>query len=250
MRRPIASALLCFALVVASCGGDDDQNGLEPLDTPTFSDEPADTVPDDSADSSEIEAGVTATDPTTTLTTRGGGATTSSTPSKPTIPVERVSFDDPIGDATPGIGRSTPPGWSDLAGAALERQGNAYRLEIRLGDTAPRRAPGPETMNVASFYDVDGDGSVDFEIWVNLGPDGWGPVWYDDQGNAAPGPDSNVSIEVTGNTVALLFPDVMLEVPDGLRFSLASEYGELATIGSSFARRDDAPDDDRAVPFP
>jgi hypothetical protein len=105
-------------------------------------------------------------------------------------------------------------------------------------------------MNIASFYDVDGDGRIDFEIWVNLGEGGWGPVWYDDQDNAAIGEDSNVTVEVEGDQLQLLFPDVMLDRPARLRFSIASEYGPMATIGTDLARRDDAPDDDRAVAFP
>ena len=105
-------------------------------------------------------------------------------------------------------------------------------------------------MNIASFYDVDGDGSVDYEIWVNLGRNGWGPTWYDDEGRAAPGESSNVNVVVKGAEVQLLFPDVMLGKPARLRFSVASEYGPITSIGSSSARRDDAPDNDRAVAFP
>lgn len=240
--RGIAAALAVLALTASACGddgGDDarsaDGAGSGALDTPTFAeDEPAITRSSDTV----VSASTTAP---------SGGATTS-----PTAAMRRdsVSFDDPIGDATPGVGSPDAPPWTDLAGASLERQGNAFRLTIRLGGDAPTTSPGPETMNIASFYDIDGDNAVDYELWINLGREGWGPVWYDDQGNAATGDDTNVTVVVDGDEVRLLFPDVMLDEPDRLRFSIASEYGELSTIGSPAARRDDAPDDDRAASFP
>jgi hypothetical protein len=239
MKRLVAG-LAVAAVVAAGCsGGDDDkETAVGSLETPTFS---ANDAPATRSSRSRLGTGSTTTNPSdgTTATTTTATATTT-----------KVAFDDPVGDATPGVGTSTPPPWTDLAGGSLERQGNAYRLIIRLGGEAPQTAPGPETMNIASFYDIDGDGEVDFEIWVNLGRNGWGPTWYDDKGNAAPGDRSNVDVVVDGDEVRLLFPDVMLDNPRRLRFSIASEYGRLATIGTSTARRDDAPDNDRAVAFP
>lgn len=167
---------------------------------------------------------------------------------EPETTPEIVSFDDPIGDAVGGLDQD-PPAWADLAGASLERQGNAYRLTVRLGDVAPEPAPGSATMNVATFFDVDGDGGIDHELWVNLGESGWGPVWYEGD-RAYPGEASNVTVVVEGDEVRMLFPDVMLDQPERLRFSVASEYGELSVIGSSYAHRDDAPDGDQSVSFP
>ena len=228
-------------LAVAACGGGDDDDGSSnpgAIETPTFAEEEdggadgtAAQRPDDSTSTSAGDAG-----PAANVTT--------------TVQAEKVSFQDPIGDATTGVGVNEPPPWTDLAGGSLERQGNAYRLIIRLGGTAPKTSSGSETMNVASFYDVDGDGAVDYEIWVNLGRSGWAPVWYDDEDHAAPGEASNVTVVVEGDELRLLFPDVMLGEPDRLRFSIASEYGPLSTIGTSGARRDDAPDDDESVSFP
>lgn len=250
--RVLATASV-LGLVGTGCG-DDASPGLDEITTPTFEvddtgepsgtggdasdqDSPTGDAPDPSA-----PTGGDAPDPSTSVVVGGGDDAGP--------PLERVAFNDPVGDATPGVGTDEPPPWSDLAGGALERRGDAYALAVRLGGAAPERAPGSETMNIASFYDVDGDGAIEYEIWVNLGPDGWGPVWYDDRGNAVPGEESNVTVEVEGDEVRLLFPGVMLGSPSRLRFSLASEYGELSVIGSSFARRDDAPDDDQAVSFP
>lgn len=252
MRRLVGVLALCVA--VAACGSDgDDDAALEGLDTPRF--EP-DTASEGatSTQPAGVEGGPATTSATTAAPGEESAETTTSVAgdqpaSEPAATRELVEFDDPVGDAVGGLDQD-PPAWADLAGASLERQGDAYRLTVRLGDTAPETAPGEETMNIASFYDTDGDGGVDYEIWANLGPDGWGAVWYDDQGNAAPGDASNVTVVVEGDEVRLLFPDVMLDRPDRLRFSIASEYGELSVIGSSAAHRDDAPDDDEAVRFP
>ena len=248
MRRLGSAAVVAMLVATAACGGDDDggdaKDHLGPLEAPTFSEEEGGSTGSSSTVSTDDPSGTTSS----TTSSGGSGGTTTTTEGSPKK--ETVSFDDPVGDATLGTGVGNAPTWSDLAGGSLERQGNAYRLTIRLGGPAPERAPGSETMNIASFYDVDGDGDVDFEIWVNLASEGWGPTWYDDEGHAAPGEDSNVTVQVEGDEIELLFPDVMLDAPARLRFSTASEYGPLATIGTDLARRDDAPDGDRAVSFP
>lgn len=252
MRRLGKTAVVIALVVTATaCGDDDDPAGLDAIDTPTFEDDvdsgdgavTTSTV----ASGDPIEPGASGEGSTTTIDMGepAGGGTDGGPP-----PIESVSFDDPLGDATPGVGTQTPPPWTDLAGGSLERQGNAYRLTIRLGGEAPATSSGAQTMNVATFFDTDGDSGIEHELWVNLGSGGWGPVWYDDRGGAIPGEASNVTVIVEGDEVRLLFPDVMIDRPDRLRFSMASEYGELAQIGSSFARRDDAPDGDRAVAFP
>lgn len=249
MRR-LVGVLGAVALLAACSSGGDDERALDGLATPQFE-------PDTSAE------GATSTQP---AAAEGGPATSSPTSAPPgedsagtttttvagaaeaTSVREIVQLDDPVGDATGSLDED-PPRWADLAGASLERQGDAYRLVVRLGDAAPQSAPGAATMNVATFFDVDGDGGIDHELWVNLGPEGWGPTWWTGD-RAHPGEASNVTVVVAGDELRLLFPDVMLDQPDRLRFSLASEYGELGVLGSSYAHRDDAPDDDRAVSFP
>lgn len=241
MGRLGSAAVAAVLIATAGCGGDGDDtdagSDVGALEAPTF--------PEEEGGATSI--GPTGAGPGTSTTVGNDGAGTTTTTA---VPVESVSFEDPVGDATRGTGVSNPPPWTDLAGGVLERRGDAYRLTIRLGGKAPTAPSGSNVMNIASFYDVDGDGRIDFEIWVSLGSDGWGPVWYDDQDNAAVGDDSNVTVTVEGDELRLVFPDVMLDAPERLRFSLASEYGPLATIGTNLARRDDAPDDDRAVSFP
>ena len=251
------AAVVALVLATAACGGGDDDTeradgGDGGITTPTFEEEDR-TAPTTSTSGA---GGTSSTSPdgASSSTTPGGGpgeATPTATASGSAASANRrVAFDDPVGDATSGQTVGTPPSWSDLAGGSLEREGDAYRLTIRLGGAAPQTAPGAETMNIATFFDTDGDGAVERELWVNLGANGWGPVWYDDKGNAAAGERSNVTVVVEGDEVRLLFPDVMLEKPDRLRFSMASEYGPLTVIGTDQARRDDAPNDDRVVSFP
>jgi hypothetical protein len=235
-------------MVAACSSGDDDDAALEGLDTPQF--EPDTTAEGaTSTQPAAVEGGPGTSSPTSAAPGEESAETTTTVAAaEPSPAKEIVSFDDPVGDAVGGLDQD-PPAWADLAGATLERQDNAYRLTVRLGDTAPETAPGAATMNVATFFDVDGDGGIDHELWVNLGEGGWGPVWYEGD-RAYPGEASNVTMIVEGDEVRLLFPDVMLDQPERLRFSVASEYGELDVIGSSYAHRDDAPDGDQAVAFP
>ncbi len=248
-RRVLCLAIVGTALLACSGGGGTDR-GLDALTAPTFAPDPT---------GAPTTAGAAAA--TTTSTTTGGatgdpdqpagsGAPTTE-PTTTTVLRQSVTVQDPADDAVGGVGTDPPP-WSDLAGAVLRRTGDAFSLSIRLGGgAAPQSASGNATMNIASFYDIDGDGAVDYEIWVNLGADGWGPTWFDDANHhAAAGPDSSVTVQVQGDSVVLLFPDVLLASAPTFRFSLASEYGEVSTIGSAFARRDDVPDGDRAVAFP
>ncbi|MFP5323009.1 MAG: hypothetical protein ACLGIC_14355, partial [Acidimicrobiia bacterium] len=68
--------------------------------------------------------------------------------------------------------------------------------------------------------------------------------------SAYPGDQSGATVSVAGSAIHVDFGGAIIGSPASLRFSLASEYGPLEVIGSDFARRDDAPDDDRAVSFP
>lgn len=256
MRRAAALAALVAASAVGCSSGEED-HGLEALDTPAFAPEEAaaaasSTVP--------ATAGGEAPAPASVPSSPGGPAGT--VPPAPPNGAESdggapppdhrvVAFDDPVGDATGGLD-DEPPAWTDLAGARLVRNGDAYGLSVRLGGGAvPQRAPAGRTMNVATFFDADGDGTVDYEIWANLGPDGWGAAYYDNTDRTGGfGEDSNVTVVVRDQSLELLFPDVLLDRAERFRFSLASEYGGLDVLGSDYARRDDAPGGGQAVVFP
>jgi hypothetical protein len=230
-------------LVAAACGGGgevterpealEDREGLTPVyDTTSTTVPPA---------------------PGSTSTTRGSGAATTSTSASGGAPdVERPSahLTDPVGDATRALGGQ--PGWADLAGAQLTRHEEHLELRVRFGDRAPGSSGSSDrTMNVAMFADVDGDGRVDYELWANLADGGWDGSWFDDRtGDAAFSDDAAMDIVVDGAELVVRFPPHYVGMADSFRWSLASEYGTYALLGTTQTARDDAPDDDQAVSFP
>lgn len=161
------------------------------------------------------------------------------------------SMTDPVGDPTPSAA-APRPAWADLAGGSLLIAGDTVELRIRLADQVPDAAPDEEhTMNIASFFDVDGDGVIDYEVWVNLNEGGWGPAYFDGvDGGARFGDASGVTVAVAGDELVLAFPSGHLGGAQRLRWSLASEWGRYEAIGTPVMARDDAPDDDQPVDHP
>lgn len=246
MRR----LLIVILLVVSACGrggGGDDNQEQAKLD-PTF-------PPVESAAN-----GAPAGDGSTT-TVPGAGPSATASPSGPPQspgglpPVEpgatQGGITDPVGDVTP-----TPldpaPKFADLTGARLIRRIDGFELRVRLNDAAPSASPDDDhTMNIASFYDVDGDGSINFEVWLNLGPGGWGGSWFDnDTEQAKFQEDAQLDISVEGNEVVAKFPVGHVGGAEKFRWSLASEYGRYEAIGTVAMARDDAPDNDQPAEFP
>jgi hypothetical protein len=155
------------------------------------------------------------------------------------------------GDATPSTVDAAPR-WADIIGARLLRSGDRYELRIRLaGGDAPETTDDQHTMNVASFYDVDGDGAIDYEVWANLAAGGWGAAYYDDgPGQGGAGEGSGVDVTTEGDEVVLRFPTSHLAGAERFQWSTASEWGRYEALGTPAMARDDAPDDDEAVRFP
>lgn len=159
------------------------------------------------------------------------------------------STTDPVGDPTIAVAGDRPP-WADLAGGTLSIAGDGAELRVRLADQVPEAAPDDDhTMNVASFFDVDGDGTVDYEIWLNLGDGGWGPGYFGPTG-ARYGDDAGVQVTVDADELVVRFPLSHLGGARQLRWSLASEWGRYDAIGTAAMARDDAPDGDRPVSHP
>lgn len=154
---------------------------------------------------------------------------------------------DPVGDVT-GFGS---PDWADLRGARLVGNGPTFTLTHVLAGPAPREGDGQETMNIATFFDVDGDGNIDYEIWANLSPEGWGTSYFDErQGTARYAADDDVDVEVVDTSVQLRFPVSHLGEAPSFRWSIASEYGPYEAIGTDAMARDYLPDDRSGRPFP
>lgn len=245
-RRPVAAvavlALMAPAAVGCGSGSGDEQSGVE--------------------DALEGRAGLTPTyaptsttaAPATTSTSSGAPAPTStSTTTAPPPPADAAptaEITDPRGDATPGEGGD--PAWADLVGARLALRETHFELRIDLGDPAPQSSGGDDrTMNVAAFFDVDGDGQVDYEVWANLSAGGWDGSWFDDRtGAAAYSDDAATDVLVDGGQLVVRFSPAHVGDATRFRWSLASEYGRYATLGTPLTARDDAPDGDVAVSFP
>ena len=134
----------------------------------------------------------------------------------------------------------------------MRRLGVDFELVVSLDGDVPSKANDPDrTMNVASFYDLDGDGRIDAEIWVNLADDGWGGAYYDNRATtAAFARESQVAVQTDQQRLVIRFPAAHLHGATAFRWSIATEWGRFETIGTALAARDDAPDDDAAVTFP
>jgi hypothetical protein len=155
-----------------------------------------------------------------------------------------------VGDVTRGLGEH--PAWADLAGATLTRHEQYLELRVRFGDRAPSSSGSSErTMNVAAFFDTTGDGQVDYEVWANLADGGWDVSWFDDRtGDAAFSEDAAADVEVDGAELVVRLPPQYVGLAESFRWSVASEYGAYALLGTAQTARDDAPDDDQAVDYP
>jgi hypothetical protein len=242
--RPIALLAVMVMVPLAACGGGDAQP------------EPAALAPQfapDATTSLGTAPPAQPVDPSATTTPPSGSVATSSVPSAPatTAAVMRSAITDRRGDATPAVGDSAPA-WADLAGAVLTTVAQGLELRVTLGSAAPDSSPDDDhTMNIAAFFDVDGDGALDYEVWANLAAGGWGGAWYDDRAGTATFLDeSRVTVGVEAGVLVIRFPADHVGGATTFRWSVASEWGRHATIGTVAAARDDAPDDDGAVAFP
>lgn len=144
------------------------------------------------------------------------------------------------------------PDWADLQSVTIERDGADVTLAIGLTGGAPDAAPDDQhTMNIATFFDVDGDGILDYEIWANVNDSGWGTAYYDNVGGRALFADEDgIEVAVVNGRVVLTFDASLIGGAERFRFASSSEYGRYETIGTELMARDDAPDDDQPARFP
>jgi hypothetical protein len=158
---------------------------------------------------------------------------------------------DPAGDVSTSLER--PPAWADLLGATLVRSSSGFELRVHLaGGKAPSSSDADHTMNLASFYDVDGDGTIDYEVWANVASGGWGSSYFDDVHHGGGYQEkSGVTVTPEGDEVVLRFPSSHLGGSTTFRWSIASEWGRYDALGTLATARDAAPDNpDDAADFP
>jgi hypothetical protein len=131
---------------------------------------------------------------------------------------------------------------------------SGFELRVRVGGgTAPSSSDDEHTMNVASFYDVDGDGTIDYEVWANVAAGGWGSSYFDDvHGGGGFQKQSGVTVAPEGDEVVMQFPATHLTGATRFRWSIASEWGRYDALGTLATARDAMPDDDPdgAADFP
>lgn len=277
-----ARRLLCllFVLVLTACvvgGAESEESALE---TPTFEPDPgapdaADEKPDGEQDEEpepvEPEPVETPTDVDRSETPPEDddpsepSSTTGEQPDAPTPPEADETGDDderapglrsrvtdPRGD-TESARVTSGPRYADLVGGLLERHpAEGYRLAIDLDGGAPEGArDGDHTMNVATFYDLTGDGRVDVEVWANLADGGWDTAVYDNRtGEAAFSDDDDATVGVEGGQLVLRFPLPVLDGAERFRWAVASEWGRYEQLGTLLTVRDEMPDDGAPAPFP
>jgi hypothetical protein len=244
--RPLLALLLLGA--AAGCGGDDADPGPAAVPmAPRF-------APDSSLAPLAGDPGsspTTAGDDADAVETATGGDPGAAAASGAPAPDElRASATDARGDATPALADAAP-GWADLVGAELRTVPAGFELRVSAAEAFPSQAPQDRTMNVAAFADVDGDGTIDYEVWANLAAEGWGGAWYDNRAGTARFTDeSGVEVVAEAGSLVLRFPAGHLGGTTSFRWSVASEWGRYEAIGTVAAARDDLPDGDAPTPFP
>lgn len=156
-----------------------------------------------------------------------------------------VRIEDPSGD----LSRSTEgaPAWADIVAVKITRRGDAVEVQTTFSGQVPTRQTGSKGMNVASFYDVDDNGIVDYEVWTSLADNGWGTGYLDRRKEKASfGPSTGIRVSAEGDTLVTRFPGDTIGGARVFRWSAASEWGSYASMSSSTSARDYAPDEGAA----
>ncbi len=153
-----------------------------------------------------------------------------------------ATTEDTTGDVEWTLQR--PPEYTDIAAAMLIRASDGYTLRVRFAAEVPQRQQDDNhTMNVASFFDVTGDGEIDYEIWANLADNGWGPSYRDRRSSEARFmADSDVQVAAQDRSLVFRFPLRHLDDARTFQWATASEWGSYETIATAAAARDYAPD--------
>lgn len=196
------------------------------------------TIPSDPSERDAATTGASPRPPTEAATA----------PSAPVV--RRAELVDPVGDVDEPV-LVDAPDYADLASASIEVGDGAVTLSVSFSGRTPERSDDDHTMNVASFYDVDGNGSIDFEVWANLSSSGWGTSWFDNRdGRALFGADDEAEASVTPDALTLHFPHEYLGDAGSFRWALAAEWGTYEALATNQMTSDRAPDEGRPADFP
>lgn len=158
----------------------------------------------------------------------------------------QVSISDPTGDLS--ASPEGAPASADIVDVTLEVTGGRVEVRTTFAGPVPSSQSGSKGMNVASFYDVDGNGYVDYEVWASLADDGWGTGYLDDRRNKASfGPSTGIEVTVDGKTLVTRFPVDRIGGARQFQWSAASEWGSYESMSTSTSARDHAPDQGAAA---
>lgn len=152
---------------------------------------------------------------------------------------------DPAGDLSQSL--EGAPASADIVAVELSREGSMVEVRTTFAAAVPTRMSGDKGMNVASFYDVNGNGVIDYEVWASLADNGWGTGHLDRREERATfGPSSGIEVAVEGRTLVTRFPVDRVGGAQTFRWSAASEWGSYESMAASTSARDYAPDDGAA----
>jgi hypothetical protein len=172
---------------------------------------------------------------------RTGGSGTAAVPGTAVTTGSTVRVKDPSGDLSRSVEGS--PASADIVRVQLARRGDVVEVRTTFAGTVPRRQTDSRGMNVASFYDVDDNGIVDYEVWTSLADDGWGTGYLDRRREKASfGARTGIEVTVDGNTLVTRFPFERIAAAKVFRWSAASEWGSYQSMSTSTSARDYAPD--------
>lgn len=149
-----------------------------------------------------------------------------------------ASLSDPSGDVQGSL--TKPPDHVDVVGATLTRGPDAFTLRVSFAGTVPA-GDAEKTENVASFYDLDGDGGIDYEVWATLADNGWSGSYVSPDG-ARFGADSQVAARPEGTDLVLTFPLSHLDQARSFRWSVGAEWGSYEQLAAGATAKDNAPD--------
>lgn len=173
----------------------------------------------------------------------GNGGSPAAEP-KPLGPTS-ASVSDPTGDVR-GALTGAPP-YADLTGATLTR-GDTFEMRVSFAGSVPRRQTDDRIVQVATFFDLDGDGETDYEVWASLADNGWGTSYRTPDG-ARYGEGSGARARPEGNDLVITFPLAHLRRAKSMSWAVGAQWGTLEQVASGTTSKDNAPDGGWA-PFP
>jgi hypothetical protein len=156
-----------------------------------------------------------------------------------------ASVTDPSGDVQGSL--TGAPDHVDVTGATLTRSADAFTLRVSFAGNVPV-SDADKTENVASFYDLDGDGQLDYEVWATLADNGWSGSYVTPNGSRF-GADSGVTARPDGRDLVITFPLSHLRQARAFRWSVGAEWGSYEQLAAGATAKDNAPDSG-VVAFP